>query len=212
MAQRITLLEAKLRNTRIELDGSNMRLLHSRICHQSEKQHCDSLERGLDIYQQNHFELVKGYQSMHEELVGEISRLLEDLRLAKELIKSQEDLIVMYQGQQQQPAKGGPLLSQYNEHIQYPPYQLNRSHEFIIDPAGLHPPGFDYIGLPLEPSCDVVSNMAMPAAKFENQAPNLSMLYPTSAERDVPVPTRNKSEEIKREDEEEKPSKKRKMK
>ena len=56
--------------------------------------------------------------------------------------------------------------------------------------------------------------MSTPVTGFENQTPNLSVLHPISAERDVPGPTHNKSGELKRgpEDEVLKPSKKQKTK
>ena len=59
--------------------------------------------------------------------------------------------------------------------------------------------------------------MSTPVAKFEDQTPNLSIQsvqHPVSAEWDVLGPTHTKSEKMKRglEDEEEKPSKKRRTK
>jgi hypothetical protein len=78
-----------------------------------------------------------------------------------------------------------------------------------------HPVSFDYsIGFPVghtEPA------MSTPVAEFEDQTSNLpiqSVQHPVSAERDVPGHTNTKSEKMKRgpEDEEEKPSKKRRTK
>jgi hypothetical protein len=57
--------------------------------------------------------------------------------------------------------------------------------------------------------------MSTPVIGFENQTPNLSIMYLISAERDVLRPTNNKSKEMKRglkDDEVVKPSKKQKTK
>jgi hypothetical protein len=76
--------------------------------------------------------------------------------------------------QQQQSAshlvKGGPLLSQYNDHnhsSQYPTYQPPGSQEFIIDPTRLHPlPDLDYsIGSSIEP-CTTDAVMSTPVVSL----------------------------------------------
>jgi hypothetical protein len=66
----------------------------------------------------------------------------------------------------------------------------------------------------VEPSYDTEPVMSTSVTEFEYQTPNLSIQFPISAERDVPRPTDNKSEEPKRglEDEGVRPSKKRKTK
>ena len=226
-AQRIDLLKAEVRDVRISLDESNVRLLHSRICHQSEAQSRQILQRGLEVYQQTYLQLEKNYRSIYKEHDREKTRLQEDLRIANELIDSQKQLIDMYQSQQQQlPAshlvQGGPLLSECNDHnhsCQYSPYEPPRSHEFVIDPAGLRPlDDLDYsIGSPIENSCDTDPAMSVPVTQFEDQTPNLSapsIQHPTSAERDAPGPAHTKSEKGKRapEDEDAKPNKKRRTK
>lgn len=204
LTQRLELVEAELRNTRLDLDETSVRLLHYRICHQSEARSRETLQRGLDIQQQQHIQLSGNYRSIYEEYGREKARLLEDLRIANALIDSQKQLIDMYQGQQQQqPAthltQGGPLLSQCNDCNDSRPYQPPRSHEFVIDPAGHRPLNdFDYsIGPSLEPSGDTNPVMSSPVTQFEEQTPNLS-IHPVLAERDAPVPTNAKSDGRKR--------------
>ncbi|CZR52097.1 uncharacterized protein PAC_01974 [Phialocephala subalpina] len=233
--QRIELLRAENVNLRIELEEANVRLVHSRICHQSEAQGRQSeaqirqiIQRGLDAVQKSYFQLATNYKSRLSRYDGERVKLLEDSRIAEELIASQKQLIELYEArdrQQQQSAshlvEGGPLLSQYNDHnhsSQYPTYQPPHSQEFIIDPTRLHPlPDLDYsIGSSIEP-CNTDAVMSTPVAEFESQAPILpvqSTLYPTSAEHDVPGSNHNKGDGNKRgpEDEGGKPSKKRKTK
>jgi hypothetical protein len=215
----LDLVEAELRKAHIELDEIKVRLLYTRTCLQSEAQSRQTLQRGLGVHQRIYFQLAEKYKSIYEKCDQEKISLKEDLRISEELIRSQRQLIELYQSQQQQPAshlfQGGPLLSQYNDHnqsCQYSPYQPPGNHEFI-DPTSLR--DFDYsIGLPVgytEPA------MSTPVAEFEDQTPNLSIQsvqHPVSAERDVPGPTHTKSEKMKRglEDEEEKPSKKRRTK
>ena len=194
-------MKAKLRNTSLDLDGVNAQLFYSRICHQWEAQSRQTLQKGLDFLQHQLVQLTRKYRSIYEEYGDEKTQLQKDLRIANELIDSQKQLIEMYQSQQQQQppghlAQGGPLLSQcshYNDSSQYPPYQPPRSHEFVIDPAGLRPLNdFDYSIGPPESSCDTNPVMSTPVTQFEEQTPNLSVppvLHPTSAERDAPVPT-----------------------
>jgi hypothetical protein len=64
--------------------------------------------------------------------------------------------------------------------------------------------------LPPSIECGTEPVVSTPVAGFEYQTPNLSILHPISAERDVPGPTHNKTEEMKRglEDEVVKPRKK----
>ena len=226
-AQYIDVLKAQLRNVRIELDESKVRLLHSRIRLQSEAQSRQTLQQGLNAHEQTHFQLAKSYKSMYEEFDREKIQLQNELRNANERIESLEQQISMLQSQQQQPpashlVQGGPLLSQYNDHNdsrQYLPYQPPRSHDFIIDPTGLcQLENLDYsIGLPLEPCCNCDLDPVMSASVAENQPPNMSiqsMLHPAPAEGDAPGPTHTKSEETKTglADEGAKPSKKRKTK
>jgi hypothetical protein len=204
----------------MSLDKTSLRLLHSRIWHQSEAQSRQILQRGLEVLQQAHSQLVTKYQSAYEEQDVEIARLREDLGIAEGLAGTQKQLLDMYQGQQQQPPASQPLLPQYdhhhsNQYPQYPPYEQSSSHQFVMDPATLpRLNDFRYsIGAPIEPSCDTDPVMSTPFPQFE-ETPNLFMQPPTSAERDVPGPTNTKSEGTKRgpEDEGVKPSKKRKAK
>lgn len=83
----------------------------------------------------------------------------------------------------------------------------NRAHNLSIQSV-LHP-------VSVEPCYDTESVIPPPVSDFENWAPNLSIqagLHPISAERDVPGPTHNESEETTMGPEEEgvRPSKKRK--
>jgi hypothetical protein len=182
------------------------------------------MQPGLDTIQKSYFQLATSCKSILSRYDGERVKLLE-------LIASQKQLIEIYEArdrqQQQQSAshlvEGGPLLSQYNDHnhsSQYPTYQPqpHSNQEFIMDPTRLHPlPDLDYsIGSSIEP-CNTDAAMSTPIAEFENQAPILpvqSMLYPTSAERDVPGSNHNNGDGNKRgpEDEGGKPNKKRKTK
>ena len=173
---------------------------------------------------------MTSYKSRLSRYDGERVKHLEDIRIAKELIASQKQLIEMYEArdrQQQQSAshlvEGGPLLSQYKDHnhsSQYPTYQPQppSNQEFIMDPTRLHPlPDLDYsIGSSIEP-CNTDAVMSTPVAEYENQAPILpvqSTLYPISAEHEVPGSDHNKGDGNKRgpEDEGGKPNKKRKTK
>ena len=234
-AHRIELLRAENVNLRIQLDEAHVRLLHSRISHQSEAQGRISeaqirhiLQGGLDAVQKTYFQLATSYKSRLSKYDGERVNLLEDVRNAEELAASQKQLIEIYEArdrQQQQPAchlvEGGPLLSQYNDHHhspQYLTYPPPRSQDFNIDPTRLQPlHDLDYsIGSPLEP-CNTDAVMSTPATEFESQAPILpfpSLPHPTSAEHDVPEPNYTKSVGSKRgpEDEGAKSSKKRKTK
>jgi hypothetical protein len=104
----------------MELDEKNMCLLHSRVCHQSEGQSRQTMQRGLDALQQSFLNLSKDYRSIYRRYDNEKAKLQEDLRVSDELISTQKELVDLYQGQnqqQQQPAshlvQGGPLLSQY---------------------------------------------------------------------------------------------------
>jgi len=162
-AQRIELLRAENAKLHIELDEANVRLVHSRICHQSEAQGRQSeaqirhiLQQGLDALQRSYFQHMTSYKSRLSRYDGERVKLLEDNRIAEELIASQKQLIEMYEArdrQQQQSAnhlvEGGPQLSQYKDHTHssqyYQIYQPSRSQEFIIDPTRLHQlPDLDY--------------------------------------------------------------------
>jgi hypothetical protein len=135
---------------------------------------------------------VQNYKSIYEECDKEIASLKEDLRIAEELIRSQKQLIELYQRQQQeqqQPAthyvQGGPLLSQYNHpnhSCQYSSYQ-SPGNDKCIDPAGNN--DFDYSMFPAEHSYDTEPVMLPPVAEFENQKPDMSipsMLLPPSIE------------------------------
>ena len=187
------------------------RLAYYRICLQWEAQSRQTLQKGLDFLQHQHAQLAGKYRSIYEEYDREKTRLQKDLGIANELIDSQKQLIEMYQDQhQQQPqshlAQGGPLLSQcnhYNDSSQYPPYQPPRSHEFVIDPAGLRPLNdFDYgMETSPEPSCGPNPVMSTPVTQFAEQTSNLSVPpapHPSSAERDAPVQTHAKSDGKKR--------------
>ncbi|KAH6667765.1 hypothetical protein B0J14DRAFT_601394 [Halenospora varia] len=235
-AHHIELLRAENENLRIQLEEAHVRLLHSRICYQSEAQGRQSeaqirqtIQQGLDTVQRKYFQLMTSYKSRLSKYDGERVKLQEDSRIAEELAASQKQLIEMYEArdrQQQQPAshlvEGGPLLSQYNDHnhsSQYPTYQPPRSQEFVIDPTRLHPLNdLDYsIGSSIEPSCNTDAVMSTPVAEFEFQAPLQplqSTPHPTSAKCDVSGPNHTKSDGNKRgpEDEGTKPSKRRKAK
>lgn len=181
---------------------------------------CEEQDRELSRLREEIGSVREEIGSLREE----IGSLREDNRLCDEIARNQKQLIGMYESQlQQQPAvhlaQGGPLLPQYNEPSRYSPYQQPpRSNNFIIDPASLRPLGeFDYsIGAPIEPPCDIGPAMSAPFPQFEDQTSNLSMqagVHPTSAERDVPGPGCDKSEETKRgEDDVARPNKKRKTK
>lgn len=217
-------------NLRIQLDEAQVRLLHSRISHQSEAQGRLSeaqirhiLQGGLDAVQKTYFQLATNYKSRLSKYDGERVKLLEDIRIAEELVANQKQLIEIYEArerQQQQSAchlvESGPLLSQYNDQdhsSQYLTYPPPRSQEYNIDPTRLHTlHDLDYgIGSPLEP-CDTNAVMSTPVAEYENQASTLPSPYlshPTAAEHNVPEPNNDKRGP---EDEEVKPNKKRRMK
>lgn len=143
----------------------------------------------MEVNQRICLQLGEKYQSIYEECDREKISLQEDLRIARELIASQKQLIELYQGQPQQqqqlllPAshlvQRGPLLSQCNDHnhsCQYSPYQSSGNDEFIGS-AGLGPhSGFDYsIGFPPEGSYDTGPVMSTPVTELEKQTPNLSI-------------------------------------
>jgi hypothetical protein len=191
-----------------------VRLLYTRTCLQSEAQSRQTLQRGLEVHQRIYFQLAEKYKSIYEKYNHEKISLKEDLRISEELIRSQKQLIELYQSQQQQPSshlvRGGPLLPQYIDHnqsCQYSPYQPPGNHEFV-DPTSLRRPNdFDYsIGFP-EHSYDTEPVMSTSVAEFENQTP-------ISAEQDVLEPTYTKSEMTKGglENEEVKPRKKQRTK
>lgn len=228
-------MRAENLNLRIQLDEAQVRLLHSRIGHQSEAQGRQSeaqirhiLQGGLDAVQKTYSQLATSYKSSLSKYDGERVKLLEDIRIAEELAANQKQLIEIYEAQarqQQQPTshlvESGPLLSQYHDHnhsSQYLTYPPPRNQELNIDPTRLHTlHDLDYsIGPPLEP-CNTDAVMSTPVPEFENQAPILpfpSMPHPTPAEHDVPDPNYSKSDRNKRgpEDEGAKSNKKRRMK
>lgn len=78
-------MRAELRNTRLDLDETALRLLHSRICNQSDAQGRQILQRGLDIHQQQHLQLARTYRSIYEEYDREKTGLQEDLQIANDL-------------------------------------------------------------------------------------------------------------------------------
>ena len=94
-AQRIELLRAENVNFRIELEEANVRLIHSRICHQSEAQGRQSeaqirhiIQRGLDAVQTSYFQLATSYKSRLNRYNGERVKLLKDIRITEKLIAS----------------------------------------------------------------------------------------------------------------------------
>ena len=210
----------------------HMRLLQSRISHQSEEQGRKSeaqirqiLQAGLGVVQQTWFQLATSYRSRLSIYNSERIKLLEDNRIAEELVVSQKQLIEMYEArdrQHQHHVEGGPLLSQFNDHnnqhqsSQYLTYQPPRSQELTMDPSRLGPlDDLDYsIGAPLVP-CNIDAVPSAPVAEFQNQSPILpsqSTPLPTPNEHDVSEPDHTNSDgnKVGQEGEGVRPSKKRK--
>ena len=108
-AHHIEFLRAENVNLRIQLEEAHVRLLHSRICHQSEAQGRQSeaqirqtIQRGLEAVQQTYFQLATNYKSRLSRYDGERVKLQEDIRISEELIASQKQLIEMYEARDRQ--------------------------------------------------------------------------------------------------------------
>jgi len=171
-----------------------IRLVHARICLQSEAQSRQTLQQGLELYQRLYLNLARRYKSIFEECDHEITSLREDHQIDTELITSQRQLLDLLQSQQQQQQanniiQGGPLLPQYNDH-NHPchncsPYHSSGNDDFV-DPTSLRPGNdFEYSMFPGEPSCDPEPVMLPPISDFENRThdlPTQHALHPVSVD------------------------------
>jgi hypothetical protein len=220
-------LKAEPRQLRLSHDDLSVRLYHAQLSQQIEVQSRQievqirqslqrdmeilrqSLQRNMEVLQQSYGQVTNNYKSLYEEAVGEMDSLKDEIRglqetaqISDDLIAQQKQLIGMYESQQHQQhaqyashlAQGGPLLPQYQESYSSP-YQHPPRGNFLIDTATFRT--LSEFGGPLEPTCDVDTAIPTSFPHFDDHLPMQAGVHPTSAARDAPAPSYDRSGDVK---------------
>jgi hypothetical protein len=179
-------LEFELRYAKMDIKEMQVRLAESQMCYASEAHTRKALEGSRTAM----FEIYNKQKEEFKHNHIETAKLLEELRIANEVITEQKELIFIYQTEQQ-AVQGGQILSHYDERNrshEFPPYQPLSRPDFGINITYLPHPDGPYDTTLLEPPYDTGTVKSIPVTGPGSQTSMSmqSMSHPTPAEQKTP--------------------------